>query len=181
MLSDFRRKKFLLGFSRFDADQNGLITQQDYETLAERTIAALGIDATGERAQMIKAANLQVWAGLQQGADQNGDQAVDQNEYLNFWTMMTLNQEFFNQMVGVIVQRLINGFDVDQDGKLSPTEWALICQVYGFSEDANLTFAQLDQDRDGYLTPAELMDMTTQYYYSEDETSPGNWIWGAVR
>lgn len=146
-----------------------------------------------------------------QHGDQNGDGVLEKEDTLlaafeNFWTRVSLvmdtnrdgkvtplewregmlnafanNPEQFAEGLRPLAAALFAVCDRDDDGKVSPQEFACFQKAFGTSAgNTRIAFERLDRDGDGYLEVGELLDAWTEYYTSADPEARGNWLYGNI-
>jgi len=179
MLTDLQKKKLTRYFRVYDVDDNGTISLQDFERVAENVRALHGVDPLSPAHTGLRAGFMLRWNALATSADQDKDGRVDLDEWLSYWDGVLGDEARYEAEIATVTERLFEVFDTDEDGVLGADEFCNFYGVYGLkSALARQVFMDLDEDGDGRVTREELMAMAHQFYRGDDPDAPGNRLFG---
>jgi Ca2+-binding EF-hand superfamily protein len=165
-------------FGLLDADGNGVLEQNDFETLAERVIAASGAPGDSAKAARVRAAYLGYWEGLYAQADGNGDGVVDFEEY----AAAVHDQGSYDRYVRLYAEALVALADPDDDGWVEREHYVACMAATGFpTVNAEATFADLDTAGEGRLSAASWLGSIADFYTGEGQQTTDRLINSPLR
>ncbi|MFD5559021.1 EF-hand domain-containing protein [Streptomyces sp. NPDC127068] len=148
-------------FALLDADGNGVLERSDFETLAERVIAASGVEESTRKAAAVREAHLAYWQGLSDQADSNNDGVVDFDEYV----AVVHQQETFEQYVRPYIRALVALADGDDDGWVGHDAFSAIMTAVGFPRaNSEAAFADFRSLEGGQLSTTFWGHVITGFY-----------------
>ena len=170
LMDSRRRQKLIHLFELFDRDQSGNIELQDFHQVGFHLAKLRGWQLHTPNYTMLQASLEGFFGQLRQLADQDGNQKIDQAEWL-ICLEQHIDYDFASFFLKII--------DTNQDGQVEISELKTFYQVYGIhTEGIEEAFDTLDFDQDGYISQEELRIIFAQFLKSDDIQSPGNWIFG---
>lgn len=181
MLSDLQRRKLTRYFRVYDVDDDGRIDASDFERVVENVRVLRGEDDRSGAHRSLRAAYLGRWEALRAAADGDGDGGVDLDEWLAYWRETLSDDGRYEEEVAAITDRLFTVFDLDEDDRIGPDEFADFYGVFGIGHElARRIFSSLDADGDGAITREELLDISRDFYRGTDADAPGNLLFGPI-
>lgn len=179
MLTDIQTRKLTKLFRLYDANNDGVLVQQDFITLATR-LANLrqGLQASSYYAQIV--AHLQQdWVCLCEVADQNHDACITLDEWLDYYAQVLNDIKQYASRVIALVTILFDAFDQDSDGQISEQEWISLLSVFNVLPIyASSIFLNLDVNQDGVLNQDEVLTLIHDFFYINEPSAPANFMFG---
>jgi Ca2+-binding EF-hand superfamily protein len=177
MLTDLQTKKLTRYFEVYDIDDDGVIEAADFERIVTNVRLLHGVDGNGPDA--LRDAYMDLWHRIRAGADSDGSQGIDVDEWLGYWQRALEDDDRYEEEVQRITDRLFTIFDLDEDDAIGVSEFADFYGVFGLAVSlAETVFTELDTDGDGAITRDELLEMSRQFYRGDDVEAPGNFLFG---
>lgn len=179
MLTDIQTRKLTKLFYLYDANDDGVLVQQDFIVLATR-LAALrqGLQAAPEAAQILTHLQ-QDWACLCEAADQNHDARITLDEWLSYYDQVLDDIKQYTSRVIALVTLLFDAFDQDNDGQISEQEWIDLLSVFNVLPIyASSIFLNLDVNQDGVLNQDEVLTLIHDFFYINEPSAPANVMFG---
>lgn len=181
MLTDLQRRKLTRYFRVYDIDDDGRISEPDFERVVENVRILHGLPETSPVHRQLRDAYLRRWTAVRESADVDGDGGVDLDEWLGYWEGVLHSDDRYETEVATVVRQLFAQFDTDDDGVLGPREFADFFGIYGLDRRlAHQTFERLDRDGDGRITRSELVEISHEFYRGDDPEAPGNRLYGPL-
>jgi Ca2+-binding EF-hand superfamily protein len=179
MLTELQRRKLTRMYQQTDFNKDGFVETSDYEQIGARVAQFLGLEPGSPESEVIRNRYLGMWSNLKQLADKDGDDKVNEAEYVGGLGALLSQEDYFEPWIRSTVNDILEWEDQDRDGKISQQEYVGFMQIYDIaSGDAEDAFRRLDRDGDGYLTREELMQNTEEFFLADDPNAPGNWLMG---
>lgn len=179
MLSDLQTKKLTRYFQVYDIDDDGRIDAADFERVVENVRVLRGSDDRSSDYRSLREAYMGRWEALKSSADGDGDGGVDIDEWLAYWQLALEDDARYEAEATAITDRLFSVFDLDEDDRIGPAEFADFYGVFGLGTDLAATvFDTLDSDGDGVITRDELLEISRQFYRGDDVAAAGNVLFG---
>jgi hypothetical protein len=179
VVSPFVHRKLALGFYRLDLTKDGLLSQDDFESLGQHVAEQLQLAQGSAPAAQIGRAFMNLWEAYYQPADTDGDHAVSFDEFVAAHEARVQSPDARARGVGVNAA-VFGALDTDSDGRLALPEYAAFLKALGVSTaEAETAFRHLDRDGDGFLSDEELAVDSWEYWNAEDRSAPGNWFLGS--
>ncbi len=179
MLTDIQTRKLTKLFRLYDANDDGILVQQDFIALATR-LANLrqGLQASPHFEQIL--AHLQQdWVCLCQAADQNSDARITLNEWLAYYEQILNDIKQYASRVIALVTLLFAAFDQDNDGQISEQEWINLLSLFNVLPIyASSIFLNLDANQDGVLNQDEVLTLIHDFFYINEPSAPANFMFG---
>jgi Ca2+-binding EF-hand superfamily protein len=167
-------------FAVLDANQDSVISEEDFELIADRVRAQFGIEADSETERKVRAGFLAWWHQLRRDFDADGDGQVTLAEFASAYKDGKGDPErYFAERLGHTVKAVVDMVDSDGDGFLSEAEYLHLLAVATPDREAAMAgFRQLDTDGDGRVSVAEFQVGIQQLMLSNDPTAAGTSILG---
>ncbi|XP_013381976.1 sarcoplasmic calcium-binding protein-like [Lingula anatina] len=175
--SDHWRRKVRTVFNRFDSNNDGIITKEDFEASARRTIELLKLNA--EQAANILKLRLEVWESLSRGSKDVSQ--ITEKEFVgvdpSVVNQSTYRKEFFPMYVSVGFKVM----DIDGDGLVTKDEHA----AYFYSlnvpvEESKKMFDVMDINKDGFISIDEYAHAYAEFVFTEDPNNKYNGFYGSL-
>lgn len=180
MADELIERKLSLRFDQLDTDSDGYLTEADFHALAQRLIAAFGIEQDSPKAQAVLDGQIAYWDSLVERADVDSDGRVDRGEFVAALGRALENGEFdavFRPEVSSIVELA----DVDGDGHADLDEFVTALRAMGVAEDdSRRLFPAADADGDGRISVQEWVALGREFYTSTDADAVGSRLLGRV-
>ena len=176
MLTDIQTRKLTKLFRLYDANQDGVLVQQDFIDLASRLVefhpGAL------HYAQILNHLQ-QDWLCLCTAADQNDDVRITLDEWLAYYDQVLNDIKQYASRVIALVTLLFDAFDQDGDGHISEQEWISLLSAFNVQPIySSSIFLNLDVNRDGVLNQEEVLTLIHDFFYINDTATPANFLFG---
>ncbi|XP_013381977.1 sarcoplasmic calcium-binding protein-like [Lingula anatina] len=175
--SDHLRRKTRTVFNCFDSNNDGIITKEDFEASARRTIEHLKLNA--EQAANILKQRLEMWEFVSR--DSKDASQVTEEEFVGFDPSVlnhsTYRKEFFPMYVSVGFKVM----DIDGDGLVTKDEHA----AYFYSmnvpvEESKKIFDVMDANKDGFISIDEYAHAYAEFLFTDDPNNKYNGFFGPL-
>lgn len=168
-----RRQKLMHLFNLLDRNQNGTIERQDLQRVGQDLAKLRNWLPDTAQYQRLQTAFMGLSDLLHTLADRDGNQQIDQIEWLHCWEQpQRVENEFARHFLRII--------DANQDKRVTPEELNIFYQALGINTLVlKEAFETLDLNQDGHLSQTEFEVIFAQFLYSDDVQVPGNWMFGA--
>lgn len=176
MLTDIQTRKLTKLFRLYDANDDGVLVQQDFIALANRLVALH--PGLSHQAQILVHLQ-QDWLCLCTVADQNQDSLITLEEWLAYYDQVLNDIQQYASRVMALVTLMFDAFDGDGDGHISEQEWVSLLTVFNVqSIYASAVFLNLDGNQDGVLNHEEVLTLIHDFFYIDDPSVPANFMFG---
>ena len=179
MLTDVQTRKLTKLFRLYDANNDGVLVQEDFTALATR-LAELrrGLQASPHDEQILAHLH-QDWLSLCQSADQNQDASITLDEWLMYYDQILDDMKQYVSRVIALVTLLFAAFDQDNDGYISEQEWMSLLAIFNVLPIyASSIFLNLDANQDGLLNQDEVLTLIHDFFYINEPSAPANFMFG---
>ena len=155
MLSDLQRRKLAHTFKLWDANQDGVVEQADYELLIARVAAVRGWAPGSAGYQQLQRLYLGAWAAIRAYADPKHARQVTTTVMASS-PLGSRTPPPSARGSGRWSEAVFALLDRDADGTITAREWDLHARLYNAVPDATgALFSRLDTDGDGRIpTPS---------------------------
>jgi len=179
-LTEYKKQKFSRTFKVLDRNGNGVLDWEDFTFVAFTLQQEMNWEDDAPKLQELLGALQSYWERMLELMDTDGDGTIDAVEYLRFYSQFAEELPRLGDKVPEwaldLFQALHRAVDFDNDGCISPEEYALYLKALGSSSDPQAAFNHFDLDGDGLLDIDELEVLIRQYLTSDNPMDPGNWF-----
>lgn len=182
MLSDFRQHKLARLFAAFDADHDGILTNEDPKVIMANLAALVGIELGSPPFELFQQAFMAYWKDFVMSSDADGDGRVTLDEWVQYHDEMLQDEARFRSTAGTSAAVMFGLVDTDHDGFISMDEYGAWLRAWQH-DPAEVTpelLGRLDVDGTGKLSNDGLLQLTREFFYSDDPQARGNWCMGPL-
>ncbi|MET9295084.1 EF-hand domain-containing protein [Streptomyces sp. NPDC003077] len=179
MAHDITEGKFSILFDWFDRTQDGWLTRDDFEQMAELFTAVARPD-DHENRDALREAFTRWWDVLIDAGAGNGEARVGRGAFIGVMRSHVTDPKTFEHVVLPIADALMRALDTDRDGELTTDEYVRMYDALGIDPATSTpAFHRLDRDGNGVISHAEFRTAIEEFYLSPDPEAPGNWLLGS--
>ncbi len=176
--SDFWVRKMMTHFTRLDANGDGVITEEDFDAIADRFIEVGGLDNQG--AEALRSNLNAIWTNYWNAADTDRDGRVTPDEFVTSMTHVVSAPEL-REKVGGPLPLFFKAIDANSDGEISATDYENFFKCIGIDPSlAEGSFNAIDSNGDGVLSEDEFVAAGEEFFLSEDVNAPTQNYWGPL-
>ncbi|GIV38647.1 MAG: hypothetical protein KatS3mg033_0447 [Thermonema sp.] len=181
MLSAFQRQKIEHLFRFYDQDKSGFIEAKDIDTIANRFAEEFRWRIGEEQDKKFRSLFRQVWRKLVLRFDENADEKVSPEEFLQAYTQNLSSEEAYQKNVFPFIEKLFPILDGDKDNAWTQKEFRRFYRCFGQSnEGADAAFEAMDLNGDGLLQQEEVFTHFRAFHLSESAEDIGNHFFGKL-
>jgi Ca2+-binding EF-hand superfamily protein len=178
MTSDLQRRKYEKAFERFDVNSDGVLEQNDIDSMVTAWCATFDVPADSEEGKRIRKLGDQLWRDILAATDTDRGGSVSKDE----WNTAMERPDFIQRVALPFALAVFDLADKDGSGRLSVHEMIAAQTRSGISEEeTRKMFTALDSDHDGEVDRDEYARAIEQFYLSDDPNAVGNLMAGNVR
>ncbi|WP_219471435.1 EF-hand domain-containing protein [Nonomuraea rhizosphaerae] len=164
-MSDTTAFRYGRTFDLFDANDNGVIGQDDIAALAAGITRAGNLPADSAKGQAIQAAYQRFWQVLSRHADTDSDGNVTREEFVNAMDNGMSSGASFDESITDACSAEFAVIDANDDGRIDQAELRVFLESAGLSpEEARRTAADMDTDGDDVISREEYLAAWRAYY-----------------
>jgi juvenile hormone diol kinase len=179
MLSEFQKKKITRLFKFYDADGSGAIQANDFDLISKSFAQEFGWLAASEEERKFGNAFKQSWRRLLISADENGDEKISLEEFLNSYSLALSNDESYNTLIKGFIENIFIAIDIDHDNNWSKSDFIKFYKGFRNSaQEAENAFSKMDMNGDGTLSKEEVYKHFYDFHFSQDPQVAGNIFFG---
>jgi len=170
---EYWERKIRTAFYRLDVDGDGVVSQQDFELIAEKVIKVGQF--TGSRADEIRDNYLELWNKY---FKRDGDEGTVEAFLLNF------KNHGKSDLALVVTEQyglFFDAVDNNNDGLIQLQEFINYYDALGINEEiAKKSFQGLDTNRDGVLSRDEFVTAAKDFSILEEPRFPADLLFGPL-
>ncbi|HEY9302533.1 MAG TPA: EF-hand domain-containing protein [Phormidium sp.] len=179
MLTDLQKRKLVTLFSVYDANNSGVLDQNDFERTVQKLAQLRDWQQSSSEYNELHTKYMLYWQGLQDVADQNRDEKVSLEEWFIYHDKLLSPEGNFEEVIESLSDLIFNLFNPDGSGKTTPQRWEEFFVVHNIPRVyVEYIFPRLDLNSDGTLSKDEVLELLHQFYFSDDPEAPGNLLFG---
>lgn len=179
MLTDIQTRKLTKLFRLYDANDDGVLVQQDFITLAMRLANLRRGFQVSTNYDRILAHLQQDWTCLCKTVNQNNDAHITLDDWLAYYDQILDDIKQYASRVMTLVTLLFEAFDHDHDGQISEQEWISLLSLLNVQPIyASSVFLNLDTNQDGALTQDEVLTLIHDFFYVNEPHAAVNFMFG---
>ncbi|MDP9867535.1 MULTISPECIES: EF-hand domain-containing protein [Streptosporangium] len=156
-------------FKLVDVNGDGTIQRNDLQALGERMLKHFRHDKTSPEGRRLTEAYERCWTIMAEAMDTDKNQAVSQEEFRSYMAG-NAKKENADDLLRPITDAEFAVADLDNDGHLSPSEYAELLRAMGLSDvDAQQGAASIDTNRDGRISSEEYFRACRDFFAGSDD------------
>lgn len=182
MLSTFQKQKIKHLFCFYDQDKSGFIEAHDIDSIANRFAEEFRWRIGEEQDKKFRALFRQVWRRLVLRFDEDENEKVSLDEFLQAYTQNLSSEEAYQENVFPFIEKLFPILDGDQDNAWTRKEFRRFYRCFGQSnEEADAAFEAMDLNSDDKLQKDEVFTHFRAFHLSDSSEEIGNHFFGKLR
>jgi len=175
MSSEFIASKIAIPHGAFSVRNDGLMTSEDFDALADRYIELGTTDP--EQAQNVRAVFKKVYATLLEETAKTTPLTSD----VVAECLAKADAQQLTELMGQVGSTLFDAIDTDKDDFIGPEEFAVFHKIMGLDPDkAADAFNALDTIKDGKLSREEFVAAAVDFVTSNDQESSSKHFCGKL-
>ena len=177
-MSEFRMQKYRVMFDQLDHNRNDRMDFDDFSGHAHMIKKEQGWADDHEHFTRLIEAKKKFWKELNVRVKPAED-TITFDEWKGFCDGLATEVKETGRVpdwVTRIHYLLFESLDLDGDGIISKTEYALYLKSIGSDVDPKKIFPKLDLDGNGHISLDELEELFSQWLISDDPKDPGNYL-----
>lgn len=181
-LSDFQTKKVLRVFNiLYDRNDDGVIAKDDFLIAIDKFVSVLGWPKDGDQYNKGKDTLLLIWDDLKKYADENQDDKVSKDEWVQMWSdclQSVKHGKPFPEWQQRFMQFMFEVNDKSGDNEIDIDEYTTVWnKSYGIPvEECREAFHKIS---DGKNITREVFEMLwIEYFVSNERAARGNYLFG---
>ncbi|MFC5184516.1 EF-hand domain-containing protein [Actinomadura harenae] len=157
-------------FETFDRNNDGTISRQDLEFMADGILRALAQNPGSKKGRALREGARQYYEGLARSAGTSPDGPIDRAEFLAAAeSSLHSGMRGFDDSLRPWAEAVIAVADLDDDGRVSVDDWTQVLTAMGADQRHAMASARgLDTDRDGHISTQELLAEARRFYVSDE-------------
>ncbi|GAA2870868.1 EF-hand domain-containing protein [Streptosporangium fragile] len=168
-------------FKLVDVNGDGRIQKSDLQALGERTLSHFGYDKTSAKGRRLVEAYERAWVVMVEAIDTDKDQEISKEEFRAYMEG-NADKQNADALLRPITDAEFAAADVDDDGLLSPSEFAELLRAWGLSgTDAEQGAANIDTNRDGLISSEEYFKACRDFFVVDNLDSRVGKVFGQVK
>lgn len=181
MLSTFQQQKIEHLFRFYDQDKSGFIEAHDIDTIANRFADEFKWRIGEEEDKKFRSLFRQVWRRLVLRFDDNEDEKVSLEEFMQAYTQNLSSEEAYQKNIFPFIEKLFPILDGDKDSAWTLKEFRRFYRCFGqTNEEADVAFKAMDLNGDGKLQKEEVFTHFRAFHLSESPEEIGNHFFGKL-
>ncbi len=179
MLTELQTRKLTKLFSMYDACCDGFLIKKDFENIAKKLAGIRNWGLRSPRYVGLLNQLLSDWKGLTQAADEDRDQKVSIEEWLNYYDIVLSDPKQYEQRVKALMEMVFDVFNQREGDGITQADWGCLLSAYNVSPAyAPLIFPTLDTEQVGTLNRDKMLQLIHDFFYSDEADAPANSMFG---
>lgn len=179
MAQDIIDRKFGILFDWFDHTNDGWLTRDDFQQMADLFTAVAPPDDK-ENKNAMHEAFFRWWNLLLDSGAADAEQRVGRPQFLAVMRSHVTHPDHFKNVVLPIADALMSTLDANGSGTLTVDEYVRMYDALGIpSATSTPAFHRLDRDHDGVISHAEFRTAIEEFYLSSDPEAAGHHLLGS--
>ncbi|MVO87283.1 hypothetical protein GPA10_21585 [Streptomyces sp. p1417] len=168
-------------FSLADVNGNGYIESADLQQLAERVLTYLGYTKESPKWRRLHEAYAKAWEIMYELIDTDKDNKISRSEFQSSMERHA-KPSTADGLLRPITDAEFAAADTNDDGYLSPDEFAELLRAFGLStRDARIGAQAIDTDSDGRISPEEYFVASRDLYSDASVDAASSRVFGQPR
>ncbi|WP_258103626.1 EF-hand domain-containing protein [Marinoscillum sp. MHG1-6] len=181
MLSEFQTRKLTHFFNLLDFNDNGVLTRDDFEAIAENLCVLWGFKEGSADYKRVIEKSHESWNSFIQFTEDPYSIEASLSQWLGFcdMNMMSIDENAYKALVSAFVSEIFDYFDSNDDGYISLDEYVDLFMAFRIEiRYSARSFTKLDLNGDELISKNELNLAVSDFFRSDDENDGGNWLFG---
>ncbi|KOG58512.1 hypothetical protein ADK76_17110 [Streptomyces griseoflavus] len=167
-------------FNLADVNGNGYIEEDDLRQLAERTLTHFGYSKESPKWARLHEAYAKAWQIMYELTDTDKDNRISRTEFQGYMDR-NAKPSTADGLLRPITDAEFDVADTDNDGYLSPDEYAELLRAFGLStRDARTGARSIDTDSDGRISHEEYFVACRDLYSREAADDRSSQVFGPL-
>lgn len=167
-------------FNLADVDGNGYIEEVDLQRLAERTLTHFGYTKESPKWARVHEAYAKAWQIMYELTDTDKDNRISRSEFQAYMDRHA-KPSTADGLLRPITDAEFQVADTNDDGYLSPDEYAELLRAFGLSiRDARVGARSIDTDNDGRISSEEYFVACRDLYSREVADDRSSQVFGPL-
>ena len=172
--------KMKTAFACLDVDGDGYFTEKDITRLEEE-MRKYFPDMSEEQRDILAANKRATWNDLFGGRGKGADYKITEDMYIERLFHVT-TQEGAEEMVRLEWGNLFKVMDLNKDGMISKSEYAMFINSWKDPIGAIVGFTAIDANNDGVISREEFAKAGTEFFFNfTDESKPSKYMYGPLK
>ncbi|WP_030903781.1 EF-hand domain-containing protein [Streptosporangium amethystogenes] len=167
-------------FKLVDVNGDGRIQHSDLQALADRTLKHFGYEKGSAKGRRLTEAYDRAWVAMAEAMDADRNEEISKEEFRSYMEN-NAKKENAEKLLRPVTDAEFAAADIDDDGFLSPSEYAKLLQSWGLSSsEAEKGAGNIDTNRDGQISSEEYFRACRDFFVGELTSRTGQ-VFGQVK